>query len=133
MPAVSKVVMIGDKRKYNVALVSLKCKGTHQEGFSTSLDAEALEVSEVSTTTMDAAKDKTWLDYVHNAIVEYNNNKKICEKNAAKIQYFKIIPDGDFSMPNGCIGPTLKLKRPQVSERYKELIDSMYNPSGNKV
>jgi len=126
LPAVSKVVMIGDKRKYNVALVSLKCKGTHQEGFSTDLVDEALEVCGTVTTCEQAAKDPTWEKYIETAIKEYNGNEKICEKRASRIQYFKIIPDGDFSMPNGCIGPTLKLKRTKVSERYSELIESMY-------
>lgn len=60
---------------------------------------------------------------------EYNNNKDVCEKRASTIKYFRVVPDGDFDITgNGCLGPTLKLKRPIVSQRYGELIDEMYQP-----
>lgn len=34
--------------------------------------------------------------------------------------------DGDLTMDNGLLTPTLKVRRRQVEERFKELIDSMY-------
>jgi len=141
MPAVSKVCMIGDQRKYNVMLITLKCEGSPQEGFTTVLTGESTEVSENCKTTEDAAAEaKTegtaWYNYINKARMEYNSNKEICEKNASKIQKFRIIPDGDFDMndvtgPDGttqpaCLGPTLKVKRPKITQRYQSLIDEMY-------
>ena len=34
--------------------------------------------------------------------------------------------DGDLTMDNGLLTPTLKVRRRQVEERFKELIDGMY-------
>lgn len=35
LPAISNIIMIGDKRKYNVSLVTLPCKPTEDGGFTT--------------------------------------------------------------------------------------------------
>ena len=34
--------------------------------------------------------------------------------------------DGDLTTDNGLLTPTLKVRRRQVEERFKELIDGMY-------
>ena len=44
---------------------------------------------------------------------------------AQKIQKFQIVPE-DFSVPGGELGPTLKLKRPPVVEKYGDVIRGMY-------
>jgi long-chain-fatty-acid--CoA ligase ACSBG len=63
---------------------------------------------------------------VYNAIE--NGIKKANEKstsNASKIQKFIILPR-DFSLANGELGPTLKLRRPIVTKIYLPQIEALY-------
>jgi long-chain-fatty-acid--CoA ligase ACSBG len=41
------------------------------------------------------------------------------------VQKWTILPT-DFSIPGGELGPTLKLKRPQVVEKYGSVIEDFY-------
>ena len=41
------------------------------------------------------------------------------------IKYHKIVPQ-DFTIDSGELTPTLKLKRKVITQRYKDLLDSMY-------
>ena len=54
--------------------------------------------------------------------------KKTNEKstsNASKIQKFILLPR-DFSLPNGELGPTLKLRRLIVNKMYLQSIEAVY-------
>jgi long-chain-fatty-acid--CoA ligase ACSBG len=51
-------------------------------------------------------------------------NKKAIS-NAQKIQKFRILPQ-DFSITGGEYGPTMKVKRNVVIDKYKDIIESMY-------
>ena len=43
----------------------------------------------------------------------------------AKIKKFAILP-ADFTIDNGLLTPTLKVKRKIITEKHKELLDSLY-------
>merc|ERR1711871_1344897 len=59
---VSNFLMCGDKRKYNVALVTLKAKGaTGEFPGGNDLDGGALDVNPDVKTISDAAKDEAWI------------------------------------------------------------------------
>lgn len=127
---IAEVMMVGDKRKYNVALITLKAVGANGEVPGTDeLDAGAKRVNPDISTISAAAKDQTWIDAVTAAIKSANDNGKVCPNNAFKIQKFTILLT-NFSEEQNHLTPTKKLKRKVVETDYKELIDRMYSTDG---
>jgi long-chain-fatty-acid--CoA ligase ACSBG len=126
-PAVSNVVMIGDKKKYNTILVTLKCKGANGESPGTDeLDYTFTKDVNPNVTSVKAATtDPAFNKYVENAIKAVNANPQVCISNACKIQKFTILPR-DFSLATGEFTPTLKCKRGDVNKIWQKEIDAMY-------
>jgi len=127
-PALSNVLMIGDQRKYNVALITLKAKGaTGELPGGNDLDGPALKVNESVTTISGACKDNTYIQAITDAITATNSDGSCCPSNAAKVQKFTILP-ADFSVVGGELTPTFKTKRSVVRKKYKTVLDMMYAP-----
>merc|ERR1711907_489274 len=127
---IQEIMMVGDKRKYNVALVTLKAVGANGEVPGTdALDAGAKQVNPSITLISEAMKDQVWIDAVTAAITSANNNGKVCSNNAAKIQKFTILPT-NFSEQDSHLTPTKKLKRAIVQKQYAEVIEKMYSIDG---
>lgn len=125
-PALSNVMMVGDNRRYNVALVTLLAEGATGEFPGTdNLMGAALEVNPEVKTISEAINDPVWQKYIQAGIDVTNNNPNVCISNAWKIQKFKIVPR-DFSIQTGELTATLKLKRSVAESMWLELIDSMY-------
>eukprot|EP00472_Partenskyella_glossopodia_P005267 CAMPEP_0197517088 /NCGR_PEP_ID=MMETSP1318-20131121/2052_1 /TAXON_ID=552666 /ORGANISM="Partenskyella glossopodia, Strain RCC365" /LENGTH=708 /DNA_ID=CAMNT_0043066357 /DNA_START=244 /DNA_END=2370 /DNA_ORIENTATION=+ len=125
-PAVSNIMMVGDKMKFNVALVTLKAEGaTGEFPGSDTLTGPAAEVKSGVDTISAAVKDSSFIDMITKAIKETNANGDCCPSNAAKIQRFSILPR-DFSVETGELTPTLKLKRSVVQKRHEGLIKRIY-------
>merc|ERR1711990_1432933 len=84
---IAEIMMVGDKRKYNVALVTLKAVGANGEVPGTDdLDAGAKRVNPGVRTISEAMRDPVWIGKVTAAIQSANDNGKVCFNNAAKIQ-----------------------------------------------
>eukprot|EP00927_Polykrikos_kofoidii_P053339 TRINITY_DN4773_c0_g1_i4.p1 TRINITY_DN4773_c0_g1~~TRINITY_DN4773_c0_g1_i4.p1 ORF type:complete len:778 (+),score=97.53 TRINITY_DN4773_c0_g1_i4:203-2335(+) len=127
---INEVIMIGDKRKYNVALVTLKAKEANGETPGTDdLDAGAKRVNAEVTKISEAVKDQTWIDTITAAITSANNNPKVCHNQAFKIQKFSILLT-NFSEQENELTPTKKLKRKVVEQTYHDLIEKMYKTDG---
>jgi long-chain-fatty-acid--CoA ligase ACSBG len=130
---IAEVMMVGDKRKYNVALITLKAIGANGEQPGTDmLDAGAKRVNPDVSTISGAMKDKAWIDAVWAAINSANENGKVCFNNAAKIQKFTILPL-NFSEQTNELTPTKKLKRKVVETSYAAVIEKMYAAKGPYV
>jgi len=121
-PGISNVMMVGDKRKYNTLLVTLKQVSDGEEGFTEELTGTSLEVNPDVKTVKQAQTDAKWKSYIEEGIAKYN---KTAVSNAQRIQKFKIL-DTDFSVPGGELTATQKLKRNVVTEKYASVISSMY-------
>jgi len=127
---INEVMMVGDKRKYNVAIITLKAVGANGEVPGTdNLDAGAKRVNPDVTTISAAMKDEKWIEAVTKAITSANNNGKVCPNNAFKIQKFMILPT-NFSEESQELTPTKKLKRAVVAKIYSEKIEKLYKTDG---
>lgn len=132
MPAISNVVMIGNKRKYNVLVITLKVVGSTGElPGGNDLEAEALEVSEAKTIP-EAMDDLAFINFLVSGIRRTNEYGEVVPSNAAKIQKFTILPR-DFSVETGELTATQKLKRNVVEKQYADIIDAMYDPKNKNM
>lgn len=129
LPAISNVMMVGDKRKFNVALVTLKVEGaTGELPGGDRLTGDALKVSAESKTIGDAMSDPKFIEYLKQGFEATNNDGAVVVSNAAKIQKFTILP-ADFSVQTGELTATLKLKRSVVADKYHDAIEKIYASS----
>ncbi|XP_021206362.1 very long-chain-fatty-acid--CoA ligase bubblegum isoform X2 [Bombyx mori] len=126
---VGYAVLIGDRRKFLSVLLTLKTKVSPETGepldelesearkWVASLGSSATKLSEIVN-----SKDPA----VHKAIeAGITRANKHAISNAQKVQKFAILPS-DFSVYTGELGPTLKIKRNVVYEKYKDIIEDFY-------
>jgi len=124
-PAISNIMMVGDKRKFNVALVTLKAVGaTGDAPGGDELDVVARLVDGVSTISQ-AVDNKDYVALIQKAIADTNADPNAVASNASKIQKFTILPR-DFSVQTGELTPTFKLKRSVAEGFHTAHIDRMY-------
>lgn len=125
-PIISNIMMLGDKRKFNVCFVTLKAVGaTGEKPGNDNLDKICHSISSGVTTISGAMEDDKFIKTITNAIKATNANGDVCPSNASKIQKFSILPH-DFSVETGELTATLKLKRSVVQKKHDALIERMY-------
>jgi len=127
LPAVSNVVMIGDRQKFVLALLTLKQKPNAYGGWTGELDAEALLVDSSCTTVEQAIASDAWKAYIEAGIAEANKNAISRAQETRKW----VVLSSDFSpvdMPNSPseLTPTLKLKRNVVHKKYLNVIKAQF-------
>lgn len=111
-PILSEAVVIGDNRKYCVALVTL--------------DKEKLAAWAQRTGNAPDPKSEAVQKEVQSYLDDINKGLASFES----IKYFRIAPE-EFTVENGLLTASLKVKRKEVSKRFKDLIDSMF-PAGKE-
>ena len=127
---ISNIQMIGDKRKFNIALITLTCKGATGERAGTSeLDGAAAALVPGVSTVQQASESKDFVSFLERVIAKVNSNGAVCPSNAAKIAKFTILPV-DFSVEGDELTATLKLRRSVVEKKYKAAIDALYETEG---
>merc|ERR1711966_144329 len=98
---INEVMMVGGRRKYNVALITLKAVGANGESPGTDdLDAGAKRLNPEVSTISAAMDNDMWIKTITEAITSANNNLKICPNQTFKIQKFPILPS-NFSEEAG--------------------------------
>ena len=118
-PLISQAVVIGDQRKYVTALLALNLE------LANKVIAELGQEppTDPATTLAHAAVHKR----VQAKVGELNSKLGSWEQ----VKYFRFLPR-ELTEHDGEMTPTLKIKRKVVSERYRELIESMYKDRGDK-
>ncbi|OQV22651.1 Long-chain-fatty-acid--CoA ligase ACSBG2 [Hypsibius exemplaris] len=134
LPIVSTAMVIGDKRKFLSVLLTLKSEinletGAPLDKLSRISRDWIQEHCGVQVSTVSAALKVTGLEKaLEKGLAAVN---KRATSRAQCVQKFKVLPE-DFSIIGGELGPTLKLKRSFVCEKYSALIESIYE-GGNEA
>ncbi|KAF5911504.1 hypothetical protein HPG69_000796 [Diceros bicornis minor] len=129
LPIISNAMLIGDQRKFLSMLLTLKCTLDPDTSDPTdNLTEQAVEfcrrVGSKATTVSEIVgrKDEAVYQAIEEGIQRVNKNA------AARPYYIQkwAILERDFSISGGELGPTMKLKRLIVLEKYKDIIASFY-------
>jgi long-chain acyl-CoA synthetase len=110
---ISQVVVIGDRRKYVSAVVTV---------VEDQAKKAAQEAGEPAGSYREAAQSKAVRARIQQAVDRLNASLASYET----IKRFTIL-DRDLSQETGELTPTLKVKRKAVSQKYKSQIDAMYD------
>ncbi|XP_059107994.1 long-chain-fatty-acid--CoA ligase ACSBG2-like [Peromyscus eremicus] len=129
IPIISNAVLVGDKAKFLSMLLTLKCETDRRNGEP--LDKLSLEainfcraLGSMANTVSDIVKLRDPL--VYTAIqcgIDIVNQEAISD--AQRIRKWTIL-EKDFSIQGGELGPTSKLRRRIITQKYRNQIDTMY-------
>jgi long-chain acyl-CoA synthetase len=112
LPLVGQAVVIGDRRKFLSALLTLD-----ETGAAAFAASNGISVSELSTHGDCIAEIQKGVDSVNSQYARVEHIRK-----------FTVLP-AQFSMEAGELTPTMKIKRRIVNENYTAQIDAMYGES----
>lgn len=111
-PFIVSAMIYGDNRPHNVALVVPDMESLKK--WAGERDLPATDLKQLFT-------HPKVRDLYHRQLEEYSAEFKSFEK----VREFALLEE-DFSMDNGMLTPSLKLKRRVVMERYSDVIDALY-------
>lgn len=109
---ISQAVIIGDKRKYLTALLTLEEAAANRWADANGLGGASL--TELAKQEKFQAYIQAQVDSINADLARYETVKK-----------FVILPD-DFSPETGELTPTMKVKRRIINQKYATQIESMY-------
>ena len=114
IPVISQAVVIGDRRKYLTALLTLDPE---------KIAATATEAGSPAKDIKSAATCATFNSYLQSQIDRINQN-------LARVQTIKkwSIITTEFTIDGGELTPTMKIKRKVIREKYATQIESLYPP-----
>lgn len=110
-PLISQAVVIGDRLKYCVALLTLDPDAVRAWASGRDRNGSSIE---------KLAEDPELVGAVESQVAAVNKELASFES----IKYFRILPR-DFSIESGELTPSLKIKRKVIAQKYADLIQSM--------
>jgi long-chain acyl-CoA synthetase len=111
-PWVSQCVVVGDRRPYLVALITLDMEEVSKLAKEKGWEADAAALAENGEIR---AMIQAHLDQINQKFARVEQVKK-----------FAILPE-DLSQEGGELTPTLKVKRNVVAEKYESAVDALYD------
>ncbi|XP_037021048.2 long-chain-fatty-acid--CoA ligase ACSBG2 [Artibeus jamaicensis] len=130
IPIISNALLVGDKAKFLSMLLTLKCEMDETSGepldkltleaidFCRHLGSQASTVSEIVK-----LQDPLVYEAIQKGIEAVNQR---ATSNAQKIQKWTLL-EKDFTMQSGELGPTRKLRRHFIIQKYKKQVESFYH------
>jgi long-chain-fatty-acid--CoA ligase ACSBG len=130
LPLVSQSLLLGDQQRF----ISLFLTLTTEVDLDTMEPTDKLTVAAKDWCKSKGSSAETVQDVLEGpdrcvmAALQEGIDKvnKEATSNAQKIQKWMVIPK-DFSLPGGELGPTMKVKRGEVTKKYKNCIDKIYS------
>jgi len=130
LPCVSQSLLLGDEQRF----VSMFLTLTTDVNLETMEPTDSLSVAtkdwcrsvgSEAETVQDVLEgpDRNVMAAIQDGIDRVNGR---AVSNAQKIQKWTVIPK-DFSLPGGELGPTMKVKRAEVTKKYKHCVDKIYS------
>lgn len=111
-PLISQVLIHGDQKKFVSALISIEDTQIKQWATSQNLSFEVIE--ELYQNPALRLRIQKQIQHVNSALASHESIKK-----------FEIISDS-WTVENGCLTPSMKLKRKRIEQKYAQLITEMY-------
>lgn len=110
-PEIGQALVYGDRRPHLVALIV-----PHQD-----FVRAFAKLNKVAPDLATLAEDPAFKAAIGEAVTRANRKLSAVER----IRKFHIMPD-PFSIENGLLTPTMKLRRPLIIQQYQELLESLY-------
>jgi long-chain acyl-CoA synthetase len=128
IPIVSQCFLVGDGRKYCSALFTLDVGVILRDKLG--VIANSIPKDPVDQLNMLKDKDHSISDYTDSdeifaEIQVFVNDLNKQFSNPEQLKKFSILPR-DFTIDDGELTPTLKIRRKQISENWSSVIESMY-------
>ncbi|XP_038194547.1 long-chain-fatty-acid--CoA ligase ACSBG2 [Arvicola amphibius] len=129
IPIISNAVLVGDKAKFLSLLLTLKCETDQTSGEPLDkLNLEALNfcraLGSMAATVSDIVKLRDPLIYTAIQRGIDNVNQEVIS-DGQRIRKWTIL-EKDFSIQGGELGPTAKLRRRVITQKYRAQIETMY-------
>ncbi len=118
-PVVSHVLLVGDKKPYVTALLTLNMTNVHR--------LKGMESAETGGTA-DVVNAEPVAKAVRDAVSRVNGQLADFER----IRRFRVL-DRDFSIEQGELTPTMKIRRARVLENHRELVSQLYLGRGESA
>tara|TARA_B100001250_G_scaffold364413_1_gene344429 strand:+ start:1 stop:1023 length:1023 start_codon:yes stop_codon:yes gene_type:complete len=129
IPIISQCFLVGDARKYCSALFTLDVGAILRDNIG--LDSNIIPKDPAQQILMLKENGHELSDFTESAeiksdiqsLVDLLNQKF---SNPEQLKKFSVLPR-DFTIDDGELTPTLKIRRKQINENWSDVIDSMYS------
>ena len=119
IPQVSEAAVFGDRKPYLVALLTLDMAAVEQWAKKTGLPTPS-----GATDVEKIAQDPSFSRYLNGRVAEVNRQLA----HYAMVKRF-IVVKPDFTVENGLLTPTQKIRRRDIYSTYQHEIDELYRPA----
>ena len=129
IPIISQCFLVGDGRKYCSALVTLDMGVILRDKIgieATEIPKDPVEQNQMIIDNGKSLSDFTDSKEMHAELSQEIDRLNLNFSNPEQIKKFSILPR-DFSIDEGELTPTLKIRRKQINDNWTDTIDKIYS------